>query len=994
MSNNMSTNEPKRIWRQANNPYRSLTFWGWDQENNPALLILYGVHEFKEENSYYVDDSDVERFENTLEDNVTYTSYIVFSGIEGHLPSFESVNIVDEPGWEDREHENEYPKMYYKKDSRSDGWYRHLNTDGILNDYIKLEEGCGITIPYFEEFSYSELVEKVLDSGVTFQNFRFAKNPNEILKISEENKEYFELLCTIMSNKNLYTRKKKLNELMDVCTNNEIYECIFNLGSTELISGLLLEGAKRNITSFEKEAELILNHTYDAKDYNMYKSYLDGLKRCAQLYMNSIKEKKRSEREKWIRENVDKIDLNLLKIDEKKVPEGKVLNGAAYRKLSLQGFFGEYLVKYERQDDGRWKDIKIRRDGRYEKGPFNDGIFFDLKAFKNVLQEAEIYKMPDVIGKIAYYIDAPRMHYYFKGNSLNRALRYYKRYLRRIIEDYGKNDPDKFMEVMKILFTSYTEHDFLCKFKGNFQFNYFIKNILYYDFKEKPPIGWDNWREREEWMRNDQLLKLQGRYEFMKEVWDNHLEDVLYIACNAKVNTILKVCYFILKESDKIDDLISKMTYEKLVNLSCADYKPLAQMFMEILQNKLNNVKEFDFKIMCALMNTENESIISIAMDYFKRTNGHIQPDNIVDLFFLDNAEKWTEYIVNNIEKIEPSDYIKFIKAIVENADKFNEYSAEPVKQIIDALSESINKISKLDIDKKKEILHYTVNAVLEKGYMKKFLEKYMEEVIFALSYSEIQSFMEGPELQNIREFLACRFNKKSTSTVRLSSRNNMILNTMYSIYKNTIPSDSSIIGILENGTSKLIKTLFEIIDVNEEELKGRFSTILLLFESEVIMLNKKAKDVFNKMDEKPKKDMLRVIIDSPIEKVYEYGLKKLNEMYGEFVPEEFIMTMMQHTSPKVKGYISNKSDSILKSLGEGNEELFIYYVKTLLILPNKVRKNKDDIYDALYDFCAKYKERRPEVEMILMDMGGSNILKDSEKALVTLAKIRKEEAV
>ena len=43
MSNNMATNEPKRIWRQANNPYRSLTFWGWDQENNPALLILYGV---------------------------------------------------------------------------------------------------------------------------------------------------------------------------------------------------------------------------------------------------------------------------------------------------------------------------------------------------------------------------------------------------------------------------------------------------------------------------------------------------------------------------------------------------------------------------------------------------------------------------------------------------------------------------------------------------------------------------------------------------------------------------------------------------------------------------------------------------------------------------------------------------------------------------------------------------------------------------------------
>ncbi len=994
MSGNMMANEPKRIWRQENNPYRSLIFWGWNKENNPALLILYGVHEFKEKNSYY-DNSGFERFENTLDDNVTYTSYIVFRGIEGHLPSFEAVNIVENPGWEDRGHKAEYPKMYYKKDSRSTGWYRNLNTNGILNDYIKLQEGCGITIPYFEEFSYEQLVKKVLSSGVDFQNFKFAQNPNEILKISEENKEYFELLCTIMSNKNLYTRKKKLNELMDLCTSDEVYKCIFNVGSTELISGLLLEAAKRNITSFKEEAESILNHTYNDEVYNTYKSYLDGLKRCAQLYINSINEEKRNERKNWIRENVDKIDLNLIKIDEKKVSEGKILNGIAYRKLSLQGFFGEFLIKYERQDNGRWKTIKIRRDGRYAEGPFNDGIFLDLKVFKNVLQEAEIYKMTDVIGKIAYYIDAPRMHYYFKGNSLGRALKYYKRYLRRIIEDYGKNDPDRFMEVMKVLFTSYTEHDFLCKFKGNFQFNYFIKNILYYDFKEKPPISdWDNWEKRYEWMSNDQLLKLEGRYEFMKEVWDNHLEDVLYIACHAKVNTILKACYFILKESDKLNDLVSQMTYETLLNLSEADYEPLSEMFMEVLKDRLNKEEKFQFKIMCTLMNTENENIIAAAMDYFKKTNGHIQPDNIVDLLFLNNVNRWTEYVVNNINEIKPSEYIEFIKALLKNADKFNEYSVEPVKEITDALSESVNKITALDMINKKEILQYAVNSILEKGCMEKFLEKYLEEVIFALSYDEIQSFIKDMEFQNIREFLECRYNKKSAVTIRLSTRNNMILNTIYSVYKNVIPSDSSIIGILENGTSKLIKILFEIIEVNEEELKHRFSTILLLFESEVIMLNKKAEDVFNKMDEESKKDMHKVIIDSPVEKVYEYGLKKLKEIYGDFVPMEFIMGMMQHTSSKVKGYISDKCENILKNLGGGNEELFIYYVKTLLLLPNKVRKNKDDIYDALYDFCIKYKERRAEIENILMDMGGSNIIKDSEKALVILAKIRKEEAV
>ena len=149
--------------------------------------------------------------------------------------------------------------------------------------------------------------------------------------------------------------------------------------------------------------------------------------------------------------------------------------------------------------------------------------------------------MADVIGKIAYYIDAPRLHYYFKGNELSRELRYFKKYIHRIIKFYAQNDKEKFIEVMKTLFTSYTEDDFLCKFKGNFQFNYFIKNILYANFKEKPPKGdWYNWQKRFNWMSNDQLLKLEGRYECNKEIWDDHLEDVLYIALNAKISNVYK----------------------------------------------------------------------------------------------------------------------------------------------------------------------------------------------------------------------------------------------------------------------------------------------------------------------------------------------------------------------------------------------------------------------------------------------------------------------
>ena len=968
-------NKPKRIWRKGNNPYRSLAFWGWNEKNDPSFLILYGTHEFKEENSCFIKDSYIERYENILHEDVTYTSYVILNGREGHLPSFEAVNIVEEGGWDYDGDEDDFPKMYYKKDSRVVGWSRNLNEEGVVKEYKKLDEGCGITIPYFEEVNYSELVHKVISSNIDFGNFKFAKNPNEILQLDESLKYYFELLCVIMSNKNLYMRKKKLKELMDSCKDKKVYDCIFKIGSNELLSGLLLEGAKRNIKSFDNEAKYILNNDINyAED-----TYVRGLKRCARIYLNSIDEDKKKERQKWIYDNLEKIDLPLIKIDDKEVPEGKIFNGAVYRKLSYQSKLCEYSHRYEQDEEGEWQIIKLRNPDRYAKGPFNDGLVFNIQAFKNILQEAETYNMADVIGRIAYFIDAPRLHYYFQGNSLGKALRYFKRYIRRILMDYAKNDPDKFMEAVKVLFTSYTEDDFICKFKGNFQFNYFIKNILYFDFKEKPPVGWDNWVERFEWMKDDQLLALQGRYEYMKGIWDDHLEDVIYIASNAHINTVLKACYFILKESDRTTELFNKMSYDQLINLTKGTYEPLAEMYMESLENKLNNEEKFDFNIMYILMNNDNEDIVNLAIEYFKRCDGHLSADNVVSLMLLDNIEKWAEFICEIMCKLDEDSYVSFIKCLIEADIEFKKKNIEMPKEITDVLSESVNKVKIMDEYKKKNILDFILSTICKKGSMEGFLEKYAEEVVFALSYSEIKKLMVVSKLEPVN---------------KVSSRIHNIINLLRSIVQDEIPKDSVIITILENGTSKSLKTLFEIIDINENELRKRFSTMLLLLESDVLMLNEKAKDIFENMDDESKITMHKLIIDSPIEKVYDFGLKKLNEIYGDIVPAEFIMQMMEHTSPKVKSYISKKTDSILESFGQGNKDLFMYYAKTLLMLPNRVRKSKDNIYDALYDFAVKYDDARSDIEELLLKIGGSNIKKDSEKALVILAKIRKEEAV
>ena len=74
-----------------------------------------------------------------------------------------------------------------------------------------------------------------------------------------------------------------------------------------------------------------------------------------------------------------------------------------------------------------------------------------------------------------------------------------------------------------------------------------------------------------------------------------------------------------------------------------------------------------------------------------------------------------------------------------------------------------------------------------------------------------------------------------------------------------------------------------------------------------------------------------------------------------------------------------------------GNKELFMYYLKTLVYLPNRHTKSKDKMYNVIPQFAMKYKEKIPDIESILLDIGGSNIIIDSERALVALAKIKKD---
>lgn len=962
----------KRIWKKDCNPIRSVILWGYDNEDNPSFLILYGEHKFKntENNGQVINntfDDNGEGINNTLEDDVKYTSYALFKGKEGHLPAFQTVKIIDDTSYYSRRNMDTAPKMYYKTGLKS-YWRRDENYR--VKEFVNLNVEEQIVLPYFTDDSYEDYVKVIEEKNISFQDFKLVKHPNEILKLNEECFKYYEIICDMVSSENLYIRKKSLNELLEMEIPQNIFDLLMKIGSTELISGLFLELSKRKNPVLVKEAENILesNITWGEE------SYIKGVKRCAHIYCTTFCEEARAKRTKHIYEALPYMDLHLIKINDNDIPEGKILEGAAYRKYANQGLLREYHGRY---DYGQRKWVEYRCSQRYKISDYCDGVILKSIEFKNTIQEAEAYGLADVIGKIAYYLDAPRLNYYFRGNGKTRELKYYKRYVRKIIDSYGENDSEKFVQAMKALLTSYTEHDYVCKFKGNFQFNEFLKHYLYYDFNEKPPVGWDNWRARSIWMENDQLMKLQGRYEFKKEIWDNHLKDVLEIASKSKINPVLKACYYILKDSKNTQSFIDNMSYKELIGLTEGSYEPLANMFKDLLHNKLNSVNTFNSEIMIVLMSSPKQDIQNLAKEFMNKTNGEFSAHDLIDVMMLKNIEVWTDLFKEKLLTLGNREYCDFIQSIINNSNKFISTDISVSKEIKDALSLSAGKIQDMSEDERADLISRMIVEILNTDKMIDWIEEFIEEVIFSASYKDLENLLK-------------KITIKQTDKL-ISQKAKQILSLLQAMQNKKLPSDFQITGILESGTSKMINMLFNNIEENSKELSERFSTLLIMLESDVTLLNQKAEEIFENMDEEKRKKLHGIIIDSPVKKVYSFGLRKLDEIYKDLIPKEFVIQMLEHNSSEVKNYISDKTKDILNNLGNGDKELFMYYMRTLLFLPNKVSKGKDNLYEVIPKFVIKHKDKLEEVENILLDIGSSNIILDSERALTTLAIIRKE---
>lgn len=921
---NVTSEEQQRLWKLDEPPIRKILLWGLDSQNNPCLLILYGKHEVERElrsspRSYYVDAY-------LLKPDVTYTKYAVFHGINGHLPSIPNTCYCEEKDLLCYSKGYKTARRYWDYDQRT-GWQQYLEIDEqyIIKEFYDLKQK--VVFNYYEEKSYADYAAYLKANHISFQDCTLLEQPADLFGFAADSPD-MELLIQMCLRERVYTRRKYLRQWIALNPSVPEYEQLLKTASVELACGIfqelttaknpiLLETAKR----LEQSDVLWANAGYHS-----------GLKRCIQQYISLFDEKLLWKQKEFIYRTLPEMDFQIKRLQ---------LNG---KKLK-----GQELEEFLDKPNAYQKIMYIfGSQSLYEKNTYTDGKNVKNIAFKNTLQTAIAYGMADAVGKIAYYLDAPRTACYFKGSGRTGAYNYYLRCLRRTLDQYRTADESKFITAARAMLISYTDRDYLDLYYDdisyNFFFNRYFREII---VKEDAP---------------DHSL------------WRHHLSDVLFIAQNAKASQVHEFCYCLLKKADA-EHRLDALELKTLIALSAIPYEKTANLFEQILLPKLEARAEFDAEIMIALMNTPSERLWDAAKHYFRQTNGKFRPQDIADFLFLDTLETWGGILADNIHHFTTEEYMVFLKSMVEKRARFLEEQIEPCESITELLLQSVSKLDQAATEEQQELLRAFIALLPGPNPLPDFLFDLAETIIFSMPYDVLKDTLKE------MDFTHSRISEREYNTISL----------LKSCKEDTLPKDSLILSILETGSKRLVKTLTGLIDRHQALLAERTTTLLLLFECNVSHLNQTAQSVFEALPIEKREPIHMILLDSPVERAYQYGLKKLDDWYGSKVPTPFITRMLEHPCVEVKTYLSRKMNRAFSEIKETNPNLYLYYAKTLLYLPNRVSKSKEQVYRTFPLFLKYYPEKRQELEQILLDLGSTNRKTDSERALVAFAQIQKE---
>jgi len=729
---------------------------------------------------------------------------------------------------------------------------------------------------------------------IKFKNFRLANSPAEVLQLPPELSAFEDTIISLFTNTNIYSRRKIMTELIQSNPPKGLLHYLINIGSEELTSGMFLELAKQHNPILEQEARDLLGITQTPK----------GIYRCIGIYLAAICNEKAQEK-------ISQAQDVLL----------------AYKK-SIQEKGSVYFASKDKAN---------------------------IINVKSVVQLAEMLRNGKLLGEVAYCIDAETALCSWDSNR--KAITYLKRYARRILNDWVDTNEKEFMQVLKIIYTSYREADW----KQYFTFStlFFVKQYLFPEVSSYDEPKWER--------RN----KKNNRLEYRPQMWDRHLDIVVDIACETNIHCIAESMYYILTDSETNKLYVKNLPIEKLLILAESPHSDIAELGLKNLTHRLKNATEFDYAIVSLLLNSQNETILKLALDYIKTFGEKPSPQVLVALMFM------SEVFDEAFTKLETDDYVDFLKALFSNANKSTNQTI--TSELIELLDDSIIKLESVLIEQKTSLVQHIISELVNQQGLPQFVINYAEKIIFSFPESELNQIVQSLDLLVISDY-----------------RSALIFNVLRNIKANVIPDLELIVSVLEDGFPGTLNIFVQILTNHKNKLT--ISHWVLLFESSVFALNELAKNAFIAMeDEKAKFTLHSRLLDSPDEKTYRFGLLQLEALYVGDIPAKFLLEMLEHTSLEVRAYASGKVKQIIESLDSLDEnnlinnrkELFVRYAKTLLFLPNKAASSKKNIYDLLPKFVELYKETQTDVEEMLLEIGASNVKSDSEQALVALAKIR-----
>lgn len=981
----------EKVWKQYDSPIRSFTLWGW-YLNQPSYLVLYGIQPIKQ----YQNKNSI------LEPNVTYTNYAIFSGQDGHLPPVTEEKVI-----------------FYSNTLRFCVHYILSSSTWQTTKSSELYtlKNSALSFPYEGETSYFDLVNTVKQYSDHFLGFQFAASPNEILQLDPEYEAYFSDICEMMCSPNRYIRKKKLNYLLSLSFPLSFYQRLLKVGSVEFISGLFLAFAKQKNPILLEDSEKLLQQKPFAQE-----AYFNGMKRCIRLYQVSISPEESKKRIAKLQEEVVQIDLPVIEVDGVKIPSGTQLEGSVYYSYALKGYLSKTISDYVYSEKkNRWEWVSKKVPPLYQKGIYNDGWTLNLLQLKNTIQEAEIYDLPEILGKIAYYLDAPRLYYYFTGNNLTKAKNYFTRYLRRTLDEYAKTDEEKFIRAMKVFLTSYKKQDYLSKYKGNFQENKLLKYYLYYYYKIQPPKSLNGWAMnswKKDMKKSPIFLKAEGRFEAYPEIWNKHLKEAADIAIASEVKDIVKACYYILKDAMDKELLFSELTIQQLISMLSSCYEPLTKLAAKLLQRHFTTIEYLEPDLLFSFLQSSIAELYEIAINYLEKTTNSIPMDFYIRLFCIEQRSHFFSIWSERILAFTAEEFMEFLCLMIEKREELHSLSLTQEEDVI--LQEKAFCLNDLDFSKKQELFNLLFTCLFYEKNLSEFFIDFIEMILLSFSIKDLEKLYKEIEMtqENIVSITSIQNNQlfennqqgennqqtesnqhgkgnQQTENNLQIKRKQRILIVLQTIIKKEIPDAAQIEDMFKNGSSKLLHLFLEIVKQNKESLFKKESLLerkrifLLFAETQITAYNIIAEEILIQTQEPEKKEFLTLLLNSPIPSAYQIGLKQLEEVHKDHIPKEWLIMLLEHPKQEVKSYLTKKIEQVLDGIAEGSIELFFYYIKTILYAPNKASKEKTKIYQILPDFILNHPEEKNRIQEILLDLGGSNCKIDAERALVALAQIK-----